>query len=489
MTAASTRLNGFSPAVALSDTDLVYVDQLGEAKATVAQFRTALAGNRSVETFVAGTNFTAGTTTSLTLAGAYGSINNIDVYCDGVPQLDCTLSGQILTFNPVIPAGTSQVVVKGGTARSIGVPADASVTTTKLAAQSVTPDKLNLIVANGGASDTQNTQIVRVANYSGGSYGYVNSALRVRTDVGTSANAFESAVAHILNNASTSSTSENFAELAQANKTVANAGGTWGRVTEVHEYIPTNDPSTPTIGHEIDVYANGTDATLNRVGAAIVSKAQTPSGAQCEVGIGLNFVNEPTDANPGKFHYGISFGRFGSTTKFNYGIDFTYATFETGGVPINMVSGQFIAFAPSRLFGYNSTALQYNTASGTVFQIQDNGNVQNVNNSYGAISDRRLKDNIEDIGDAIAKLRKIRVRQYDMSGVHHFGVVAQELRRVLPHLIEPFKRGKKVFFGVNYMGLMPWTVRAVQQVDEENRALAKRVARLEAQLARIVKPK
>jgi hypothetical protein len=133
MTAASTRLNGFSPAVALSDTDLIYVDQNGEAKATLAQFRTALSGNRSVETFVAGTNFTAGTTTSLTLAGSYGSISNVDVYFDGVPQLDCSLSGNTLSFNPVIAAGTQQVVVKGGAARSIGVPADASVSDAKIA--------------------------------------------------------------------------------------------------------------------------------------------------------------------------------------------------------------------------------------------------------------------------------------------------------------------------------------------------------------------
>lgn len=133
MTAASTRLNGFSPAVALSDTDLVYVDQNGEAKATVAQFKTALAGNRTVETFIAGTNFAAGTTPSLTLAGTYGSIGNIDVYCDGVPQLDCALVGRTLSFNPVIPTGTQQVVVRGGSVRTIGVPADGSVTDAKVA--------------------------------------------------------------------------------------------------------------------------------------------------------------------------------------------------------------------------------------------------------------------------------------------------------------------------------------------------------------------
>lgn len=157
---SSTRLNGFSPAVALSDSDLVYMDQGGEVKATVAQVRTALSSNRAVETFVAGSNFTPGTTASLTLAGSYGSITNIDVYCDGVPQLDCTLSVNTLTFNPVIPIGTQQVVVKGGAAGSIGVPADNSVTSpkiapgavsAKLATEAVTQNATGQFYQNAGA--------------------------------------------------------------------------------------------------------------------------------------------------------------------------------------------------------------------------------------------------------------------------------------------------------------------------------------------------
>ncbi|WP_176016652.1 right-handed parallel beta-helix repeat-containing protein [Burkholderia sp. BCC0398] len=133
-TGAGVRLTGFPPASGFTDTDLVYMSQSGvTVKGTVAQLRAALAANRSVETFVAGTNFTPGTTPSLTLAGSYGSINAIDVYFDGVPQLDCTLSGKTLTFNPVIPAGTQQVVVKGANAGSIGTPSDGTVTDVKVA--------------------------------------------------------------------------------------------------------------------------------------------------------------------------------------------------------------------------------------------------------------------------------------------------------------------------------------------------------------------
>ncbi|QUO26176.1 right-handed parallel beta-helix repeat-containing protein [Burkholderia cenocepacia] len=147
-TGAGVRLTGFPPASGFTDTDLLFMTQSGvTVKGTVAQLRTALVANRSVETFVSGTNFTPGTTTSLTLAGSYGSINAIDVYFDGVPQLDCTLSGKTLTFNPVIPSGTQQVVVKGANAGSIGTPSDGAVDDSKLAPGSKTYNRANGMLA------------------------------------------------------------------------------------------------------------------------------------------------------------------------------------------------------------------------------------------------------------------------------------------------------------------------------------------------------
>ncbi|MBR8096308.1 hypothetical protein KDX13_06240 [Burkholderia cenocepacia] len=98
-----------------------------EVAATPAQLAAGIAQNAAREVFNAGPNFTAGTTTNLTLSGTYGSINNILVLCDATVQTDCTLSGQTLTFNPTIPLGTQQVVVLGWPSRSIGVPANTSV--------------------------------------------------------------------------------------------------------------------------------------------------------------------------------------------------------------------------------------------------------------------------------------------------------------------------------------------------------------------------
>ncbi|MFM0630784.1 right-handed parallel beta-helix repeat-containing protein [Paraburkholderia xenovorans] len=79
------------------------------------------------------TQFAPGFSTNVTLSGTYGTINNIDLYFDAGPQLDCTLIGQTLGFNPIVPAGVQQVVVIGGTARAVAAPSAGSVTDDTLA--------------------------------------------------------------------------------------------------------------------------------------------------------------------------------------------------------------------------------------------------------------------------------------------------------------------------------------------------------------------
>lgn len=105
--------------------------------------------------------------TSVTLAGTYGSANNVLVLFDTAAQTDCTLNGQTLGFNPTVPAGIQQVVVIGWPSRSIGVPADASVTDPKLAPGSrifyinqntqLTPDYYGCVPDWNGISGTDNT--------------------------------------------------------------------------------------------------------------------------------------------------------------------------------------------------------------------------------------------------------------------------------------------------------------------------------------------
>jgi hypothetical protein len=74
------------------------------------------------------------------------------------------------------------------------------------------------------------------------------------------------------------------------------------------------------------------------------------------------------------------------------------------------------------------------------FYVRDSGNVVNTNNSYGAISDLKLKENIVDVSPKLAKLLQVRIVNYtlksDPDKAKLIGVIAQELEQISPGLIE-----------------------------------------------------
>ena len=72
------------------------------------------------------------------------------------------------------------------------------------------------------------------------------------------------------------------------------------------------------------------------------------------------------------------------------------------------------------------------------FRVASNGNVTNTNNSYGAISDIRLKENIVDASPKLDDLLQVKIRNYNLIGddKKQLGVVAQELEEVFPSMID-----------------------------------------------------
>jgi hypothetical protein len=83
--------------------------------------------------------------------------------------------------------------------------------------------------------------------------------------------------------------------------------------------------------------------------------------------------------------------------------------------------------------GYYSAT---STTTGTnCFVVYANGNVQNTNNSYGALSDLKLKENIVDANSQWDDLKALQVRNYNFKeGQTHtqIGLVAQEVELVSP---------------------------------------------------------
>lgn len=98
-----------------------------------------LLGNITDNLFHAGTDFTPGTTTQLTLTVGPGSLSNMWVFFDGVYQTDdgLSLSGTTtLVFSSPIPVGVQEVTVKIGNSVSIGVPSSGTVTDSSVSSAS-----------------------------------------------------------------------------------------------------------------------------------------------------------------------------------------------------------------------------------------------------------------------------------------------------------------------------------------------------------------
>lgn len=126
-------------------------------------------------------------------------------------------------------------------------------------------------------------------------------------------------------------------------------------------------------------------------------------------------------------------------------------------------------------------------------RVKGDGDLQNTNNSYGAISDSKLKENIVDAGSQWDDIKDVRVRNYNFKsstgyGTHtQIGVIAQELEAVSPGLVKESNdkdadgnslgtTTKTVSYSVLYMK----AVKALQEAMDRIETLEAKVAALEA---------
>jgi hypothetical protein len=135
---------------------------------------------------------------------------------------------------------------------------------------------------------------------------------------------------------------------------------------------------------------------------------------------------------------------------------------------------------------YGSTGIGNGTLS---FRVWTNGNVVNTNNSYGAISDLKLKENIVDANSQWNDLKALQVRNYNFKeGQTHtqIGLIAQEVELVSPGLVteSPDRDAEGNDLGtttksVNYSVLYMKAVKALQEAMERIETLEAKVAALE----------
>ncbi len=128
------------------------------------------------------------------------------------------------------------------------------------------------------------------------------------------------------------------------------------------------------------------------------------------------------------------------------------------------------------------------TASNAVsdaFVVRFNGNAT-LSGNLTINSDERLKDNIKPLGSTLNKLHQIEAKTYslkkDEEHTPKIGVLAQEVQAVFPELVT---EGADGILSVNYQGLVPVLINAINEQQLKMSEQDAKIAALEAQNAEI----
>ena len=177
-----------------------------------------------------------------------------------------------------------------------------------------------------------------------------------------------------------------------------------------------------------------------------------------------------------------------------------FSTFNTSGTYCSMlgIDGNNYGFVGTteRIVGmvlksYDRFLFTFNGSANYV-TINKSGIVCKGEITAFSSSDIRLKKNLKEL-KAINTLRKINIFEYDWTeealqlkankNVHDYGIIAQELELIIPEAVTHDMYGKG-YLGIDYTKLIPFTISAIKEVDDEVTTLKKRVKELEDRLSK-----
>jgi hypothetical protein len=219
----------------------------------------------------------------------------------------------------------------------------------------------------GAANDGGNIHVYRAASYTGGTAGTVGYGMQVETNVSATASSYEWAFIGLMNNSATAG--NNVAIYGQGNRQTTTTGPTWAGVMEARETVPIANPTSGTIGLEVDVRGNGTDSNFQRIGIDVVCTRYNASGAATQTGYGVR-VQNGSDTN--------------SEVVIGVGIvaDNCQVGFDTSGATIynaalRMAANQAIAFDvnSTNQLTYDGTGLKYSVSGTLKSRLNQDGSI------------------------------------------------------------------------------------------------------------------
>lgn len=112
------------------------------------------------------------------------------------------------------------------------------------------------------------------------------------------------------------------------------------------------------------------------------------------------------------------------------------------------------------------------------FRVKGDGDLENTNNSYGAISDEILKENIADASPKLEKLKQVQIKTFNLidHDLKQIGVIAQDLENVFPSLVKDNDDGYKT---VKYSVFVPILIKAMQELEQQVADLSEQVQNLQ----------
>jgi uncharacterized protein YaiE (UPF0345 family) len=166
----------------------------------------------------------------------------------------------------------------------------------------INADDRLLIIGNGLAADTHTVEIRRVTDYTTGTSGFLNSALKCRVVVDSGVSGpYENAILAIADVYDTGG--QHHAGAFQGNKR-NNSAPIWAGVFEAHESLGGANPTTGTVGIEVDIFAASTDSNRNRVGVAILA-CREAAGATPTVDSAIRIEPKNNDNAEGQFNRAV----------------------------------------------------------------------------------------------------------------------------------------------------------------------------------------
>lgn len=223
---------------------------------------------------------------------------------------------------------------------------------------------------------------------------------------------------------------------------------------------------------------NSDASGVKTVGAQVVVTDSTGSTSTQKV-INLGTVNGLTGGSISGTYLGLA----GSSTGGFVGLEINNTASDPAGCYYNAVMNGYVrggieitndrdgksGYALRLLFSRNNSVTTDHRELG--LSINSNGTTWMVSQpTYG--SDERLKKEVEDIGSTRDALRTLRTSRYVMDGRRQIGLIAQDVQKYWPELIDNFEKvtysesGEKTegtYLSLNYTGMIAPTIKAVNE--------------------------